>query len=149
MRLLTIQNQSYVAKAWDEFDEAGRMKPSPYYDHIVDVMEELVRLFIGCLPILILVAVLPGSKQQPNRRFNRSLEGGEPSRPHRHMTGIDQTALYAPICKESFHMTLLHRSADGRVSPCPGQSHPTASVTGMPSAVKPFRTATRTWNSAT
>lgn len=45
--------------------------------------------------------------------------------------------------------TLLHKSADGRVSPCPGQSHPTASVTGMPSAVKPFRTATRTWNSAT
>lgn len=43
MRLLTIPNQSSVAKAWDEFDEAGRMKPSPYYDRIVDVMEELVR----------------------------------------------------------------------------------------------------------
>ncbi|WP_412070674.1 arsenical resistance protein ArsH [Pseudooceanicola nanhaiensis] len=43
MRLLTIPNQSSVAKAWDEFDEAGRMKPSPYYDRIVDVMEELVK----------------------------------------------------------------------------------------------------------
>ncbi|MFC3167660.1 arsenical resistance protein ArsH [Paracoccus fontiphilus] len=43
MRLLTIPNQSSVAKAWDEFDEAGRMKPSSYYDRIVDVMEELVR----------------------------------------------------------------------------------------------------------
>lgn len=43
MRLLTIPNQSSVAKAWDEFDAAGRMRPSPYYDRIVDVMEELVR----------------------------------------------------------------------------------------------------------
>ncbi|WP_282602058.1 arsenical resistance protein ArsH [Paracoccus sp. PARArs4] len=43
MRLLTIPNQSSVAKAWNEFDDAGRMKPSPYYDRVVDVMEELVR----------------------------------------------------------------------------------------------------------
>jgi len=43
MRLLTIPNQSSVARAWDEFDEAGRMKPSPYYNRIVDVMEELVK----------------------------------------------------------------------------------------------------------
>ncbi|MEI4485727.1 arsenical resistance protein ArsH [Frigidibacter sp. MR17.14] len=43
MRLLTIPNQSSVAKAFQEFDEAGRMKPSPYYDRIVDVMEELVK----------------------------------------------------------------------------------------------------------
>jgi arsenic resistance protein ArsH len=43
MRLLTIPNQSSVAKAWDEFDGEGRMKPSPYYDSIVDVMEELVK----------------------------------------------------------------------------------------------------------
>ncbi|MDH2328076.1 arsenical resistance protein ArsH [Cereibacter sp. SYSU M97828] len=43
MRMVTIPNQSSVAKAFQEFDEAGRMKPSPYYDRIVDVMEELVR----------------------------------------------------------------------------------------------------------
>ncbi|MBH1447524.1 arsenical resistance protein ArsH [Stenotrophomonas maltophilia] len=43
MRMLTIPNQSSVAKAWQEFDDDGRMKPSPYYDRVVDVMEELVK----------------------------------------------------------------------------------------------------------
>jgi arsenic resistance protein ArsH len=43
MRMITIPNQSSVAKAYEEFDEAGRMKPSPYYDRMVDVMEELVK----------------------------------------------------------------------------------------------------------
>jgi arsenical resistance protein ArsH len=44
MRMLTIPNQSSVAKAFLEFDEAGRMKPSAYFDRVVDVMEELVKL---------------------------------------------------------------------------------------------------------
>ena len=43
MRLITIPNQSSVAKAFAEFDENDRMKPSSYYDRIVDVMEELVK----------------------------------------------------------------------------------------------------------
>lgn len=43
MRMVTIPNQSSVAKAWQEFDENGRMKPSAYYDRVVDVMEELVK----------------------------------------------------------------------------------------------------------
>ncbi len=43
MRMLTIPNQSSVAKAFQEFDDAGRMKPSAYYDRVVDVMEELVK----------------------------------------------------------------------------------------------------------
>ncbi len=43
MRMLTIPNQSSVPKAYEEFDEAGRMKPSPYYDRVVDVMEELYK----------------------------------------------------------------------------------------------------------
>jgi arsenical resistance protein ArsH len=43
MRMLTIPNQSSVAKAYEQFDEAGRMKPSPYYERVVDVMEELMK----------------------------------------------------------------------------------------------------------
>lgn len=43
MRMLTVPNQSSVAKAFLEFEEDGRMKPSAYYDRIVDVMEELVK----------------------------------------------------------------------------------------------------------
>ncbi|ODT70963.1 MAG: arsenical resistance protein ArsH [Pelagibacterium sp. SCN 63-23] len=43
MRMVTIPNQSSVAKAFQEFDEAGRMKPSSYYDRVVDVCEELVK----------------------------------------------------------------------------------------------------------
>jgi phage portal protein BeeE len=46
-------------------------------------------------------------------------------------------------------VTLLHKSADVLTTPIPGQTYPTTFVTGMPRAVKPFRTATRTWNSAT
>lgn len=44
---------------------------------------------------------------------------------------------------------LLRKSAAERASPFPGQSYPATSVMGMPSAVKPFRTETLTWNSAT
>ena len=50
MRMLTIPNQSSVAMAYKEFDEAGRMKPSSYYDRIVDVMEELVRFTVLMRP---------------------------------------------------------------------------------------------------
>jgi L-serine deaminase len=38
MRMITIPNQSSVAMAYKEFDEAGRMKPSAYYDRVVDVI---------------------------------------------------------------------------------------------------------------
>ncbi|MCH8542118.1 MAG: arsenical resistance protein ArsH [Alcanivorax sp.] len=43
MRMLTIPNQSSVPKAYMEFDDNDRMKPSPFYDRIVDVMEELMK----------------------------------------------------------------------------------------------------------
>lgn len=43
MRMVTIPNQSSVPKAFQEFDEQGRMKPSPLYDRVVDVMEELYK----------------------------------------------------------------------------------------------------------
>jgi arsenic resistance protein ArsH len=51
MRMIKIPNQSWVAKAYEQFDEAGRMKPSAYYDRVVDVMEELVKFTLltrGC-----------------------------------------------------------------------------------------------------
>lgn len=50
MRMFTIPNQSSVAMAYKEFDEAGRMKPSSYYDRIVDMMEELVRFTVLLRP---------------------------------------------------------------------------------------------------
>jgi arsenic resistance protein ArsH len=56
MRMITIPNQSSVAKAFLEFDEAGRMKPSAYYERVVDVMEELVKftwLTRDCSPYLV------------------------------------------------------------------------------------------------
>jgi len=43
MRMVTIPNQSSVAQAFLEFADDGRMKPSPYYNRIVDVMEELMK----------------------------------------------------------------------------------------------------------
>jgi len=43
MRMITIPNQSSVPKAWLEFDDNGRMKPSSMYNRIVDVMEELMK----------------------------------------------------------------------------------------------------------
>jgi arsenic resistance protein ArsH len=50
MRMFTIPNQSSVAMAYKEFDEAGRMMPSSYYERIVDVMEELVRFTVLLRP---------------------------------------------------------------------------------------------------
>ena len=50
MRMFTIPNQSSIAKAYEEFNEAGRMKPSAYYARIVDVMEELVRFTVLLRP---------------------------------------------------------------------------------------------------
>ena len=43
MRMITIPNQSSIAKAFTEFDDDDRMKPSAYYNRIVDVMEELFK----------------------------------------------------------------------------------------------------------
>lgn len=46
MRMLTIPNQSSIPKAFLECDEAGRMRPSPLHDRIVDVMEELIKFIL-------------------------------------------------------------------------------------------------------
>lgn len=66
MRMFTIPNQSSVAMAYKEFDEAGRMKPSSYYDRIVDVMEELVR---------VTVLMRPHAIQLVDRYSERKAEG--------------------------------------------------------------------------
>ena len=50
MRMFTIPNQSSVPQAFRQFDEAGRMRASSYYDRIVDVVEELVRLTLLLRP---------------------------------------------------------------------------------------------------
>jgi arsenic resistance protein ArsH len=50
MRMFTIPNQSSLPKAFQEFDAAGRMKPSDYYERIVDVVEELVRFTLLLRP---------------------------------------------------------------------------------------------------
>lgn len=46
MRMFTIPNQSSVPKAFMEFDDQDRMKPSALYDRVVDVMEELVKFTV-------------------------------------------------------------------------------------------------------
>jgi arsenic resistance protein ArsH len=56
MRMVTIPNQSSVPKAFQEFDAAGRMRPSSYYDRIVDVVEELVRFTVLVRPHVDLLA---------------------------------------------------------------------------------------------
>lgn len=68
MRMVTIPNQSSVAMAYKEFDEAGRMRPSSYYDRIVDVMEELVRFTI---------LVRPHASQLVDRYSERKASGLE------------------------------------------------------------------------
>lgn len=76
MRMITIPNQSSVAKAFQEFDDAGRMKPSAYYERIVDVMEELVRFTILSRPHAAqLVDRYSGAQggRNPDRRSDRSL----------------------------------------------------------------------------
>ena len=49
--MLTIPNQSSVPRAYEQFDDAGRMRPGPLYDRVVDVMEELVHLAERSAPI--------------------------------------------------------------------------------------------------
>ncbi|WP_161519111.1 arsenical resistance protein ArsH [Kosakonia sp. MH5] len=76
MRMITIPNQSSVAKAWQEFDEDGRMKPSSYYDRIVDVMEELMKftlLIRGCSAYLVdRYSERKESAEELSRRVNQS-----------------------------------------------------------------------------
>lgn len=56
MRMLTVPNQVSIARAHEEFDENGRMRPSPYYDRIVDMAEELMRVTLLTRPYRDLLA---------------------------------------------------------------------------------------------
>ena len=84
MRMFTIPNQSSVAKAFKEFDEAGRMKASGYYDRIVDVMEELVRFTVLLRPharqLVDRYSERKGSKTPVDPRTDLSAIAAQPGR---------------------------------------------------------------------
>jgi|GEM_PF-6020026 len=61
--MITIPNQSSVAKAHEQFDEAGGMRPSPYYGRLVDVMEELL------CPITSRAAIRSARKRKTPKSF--------------------------------------------------------------------------------
>ena len=67
MRMVTIPNQSSVARAYLEFDENNRMKPSSYYNRIVDVMEELVKFTL----------MFRGNKNYLVDRYSERVESAE------------------------------------------------------------------------
>jgi arsenical resistance protein ArsH len=67
MRMVTIPNQSSVPKAFLEFDDNNRMKPSPYYNRIVDVMEELMKFTL----------LLRGNKDYFVDRYSERVESAE------------------------------------------------------------------------
>ena len=67
MRMFTIPNQSSVAKAYEEFDDSGRMKPSSYYRRVVDVMEELVKFTL----------LLRGQSAYLTERYSERIEAAE------------------------------------------------------------------------
>lgn len=78
MRMVTIPNQSSVPKAWLEFDDNNRMKPSSFYNRIVDVMEELMKFTV----------LLRGSKDYFVDRYSERKESVEELRKR-----VDQRAM--------------------------------------------------------
>mgnify|MGYP003114931354 FL=1 len=80
MRMFTIPNQSSVPKAFLEFDEAGRMRPSSYYDRIVDVAEELTRFTV----------LLRGHSDQLVDRYSERKDRDEPVDTHVEAAGLSR-----------------------------------------------------------
>ena len=81
MRMITIPNQSSVPKAYTEFDDAGRMKPGPLYDRVVDVMEELVKFTL----------LTRGSSAYLTDRYSERRGEGRPPAGADHLTAIAGT----------------------------------------------------------
>ena len=67
--MITIPNQSSVAKAYLEFDEAGRMKPSAFYERVVDVMEELVKFTLLTRDVAPILSIATASGERTRRSF--------------------------------------------------------------------------------
>jgi len=67
MRMVTIPNQSSVPKAFNEFEDNGRMKPSPFYNRMVDVMEELMKFTL----------LLRGRSDYMTERYSERVERAE------------------------------------------------------------------------
>ncbi len=67
MRMVTIPNQSSVPKAFLEFEDDGRMKASPFYNRIVDVIEELMKFTL----------LLRGNKDLFVDRYSERVETAE------------------------------------------------------------------------
>jgi arsenic resistance protein ArsH len=102
MRMITIPNQSSVAKAFQEFDANGRMKPSAYYERVVDVCEELVKFTLLTRDAS---AYLPDRYSEGEGRFR---ETGSESEPEFDMTERPPIgAVLAPGCR-------LRETAPGR-----------------------------------
>ena len=98
MRMLTIPNQSSVAKAFQEFDEDGRMKPSSYYDRVVDVMEELMKFTLLTRDIAPYLTDRYSERVENAERLNKrvSLNAATGRTPVK-----DQSCRCAPTCCQS------------------------------------------------
>jgi arsenic resistance protein ArsH len=89
MRMITIPNQSSVPKAYTEFDDAGRMKPGPLYDRVVDVMEELVKFTL----------LTRDRTDYLTHRYSERKANGRPPAGAVHLAAIAETAERVELCQ--------------------------------------------------
>ncbi len=107
MRMITIPNQSSVPKAYEQFDEAGRMKPSPFYDRVVDVMEELVKFTLLTRGVSAYLTTATASARK-SWRNSRPTQSSPPCEPYSAAAPRSGSALFT-----SLNMTV-------KVEPLPG-----------------------------
>jgi hypothetical protein len=121
--------------------EANRIKLAHYFDPYLAIHTSLVD------PLPHQISAVYG--EMLPRQPLRFLLADDPGAGKTIIAGLLIKELIARSDLERCLVAQLRKSSEGRGFPLPERTHPTASVTGMPSAVKPFSTATRTWNSAT